>query len=88
MKTHAEDKEIPCPYCDEVFPQRYILYEHLINDHEESSSLTCPVCNKVRIYLLPHVNKIFFYCEVFHVREIYLPITMGLYYFKYDKKKE
>ncbi|RXG53391.1 Zinc finger and BTB domain-containing protein 24 [Armadillidium vulgare] len=47
MKTHAEDKEIPCPYCDEVFPQRYILYEHLINDHEESSSLTCPVCNKI-----------------------------------------
>lgn len=48
MKSHAEVREIPCPYCDEVFPQRYILYDHLINDHEESSNLTCPICNKVR----------------------------------------
>lgn len=48
MKSHLEVKDIPCPYCDETFPQRHVLHQHLVNDHEESSNLTCPVCQKVR----------------------------------------
>ena len=57
-RSHNEVKEIHCPYCDEVFPQRYILYEHLVNDHEESSNLTCPICNKVQ-YQEPILSDIF-----------------------------
>ncbi|XP_064105503.1 myoneurin-like isoform X2 [Macrobrachium nipponense] len=47
MRAHREVKEFPCPYCDEVFPQRHVLHQHLVNDHEESNNLTCSICGKV-----------------------------------------
>lgn len=47
MKAHLEVREIPCPYCDETFPQRHVLHQHLVNAHEQSINLTCPVCQKV-----------------------------------------
>lgn len=47
VKTHLENKDIPCPYCDETFPQRHVLHQHLVNAHEQSINLTCPVCQKV-----------------------------------------
>ncbi|XP_068215451.1 uncharacterized protein [Palaemon carinicauda] len=47
MRAHREVKEFPCPYCEEVFPQRHVLHQHLVNDHEESNNLTCSVCGKV-----------------------------------------
>lgn len=50
MKAHLEVREIPCPYCDETFPQRHVLHQHLVNAHEQSINLTCPVCQKVRSY--------------------------------------
>ncbi|CAL4115496.1 unnamed protein product [Meganyctiphanes norvegica] len=47
MKSHLEVKEVLCPYCDEVFPQRHMLHTHLVTVHQEASNLTCPVCQKV-----------------------------------------
>ncbi|KAK7082305.1 GDNF-inducible zinc finger protein [Halocaridina rubra] len=47
MKSHLEVKDFPCPFCEEIFPQRHLLHHHLLTGHKESSSLTCSVCFKV-----------------------------------------
>lgn len=47
MKSHLEVKEVLCPYCDEVFPQRHMLQTHLVTVHQEADNLTCPECQKV-----------------------------------------
>ena len=58
MKTHTEIKEISCPFCDQVFPQRHLLHQHLVMDHEESSNLICPVCQKVIIFSRHELEKV------------------------------
>ena len=63
MKAHLEVREIPCPYCDETFPQRHVLHQHLANAHEQSIHLTCPVCQKVGRNILVTRSKFYMSCH-------------------------